>query len=428
MKNLFGICFLAFFVTKSFAQDPNWSFNVSDYQFSMTFTASLNINGTTLSSSNDKVAAFINGEVRGVSGVTYVARLDKYVSYITVYANSNRETINFKIYDSVNNTVVDIAKTINFNIDGNVGSTFQSLSLANPALNNEALITSFSFEGVQEKSISIASNTIDILLPAGTNVTNLIANFTQSNGSEVYVDNISQNSGITAQDFTSSIQYKVLSEDEAILATYTVNVAVEVITVVTDLTVNIASTSNTKINQNPVAITLTTSEEVVALVYEDFLLTNAAIQSLTKIDATNYSLNLIATSQGDFSIELPENKIVTLNNLGNIASNKLTFIYDTMQPFLVSILRKTPAVEITNADELEFVITFNEPVNNVLASDFETVSGGTVNLQKINDTTYIIIVSNIEDYNGTVSVSLKSTTTIKDLVGNPLRISIFKNY
>lgn len=428
MKNLFGICFLVFFVTKSFAQDPSWSFNVSDYQFSMTLTASLNVNGTALSSSNDKVAAFINGEVRGVSGLQYVARLDKYVSYLTVYANSNRETINFKIYDSATDKVIDIAKTINFSIDGNVGNTFQSLSLANPILNNEALFTSFSFDGIQEKSISIATNIIDILLPAETSLTNLVANFTQSNNANVYINNVAQITGNKAQDFTNPIQYQVLSEDESVLTTYTVNVSVEVIIDVKDLTVNIASASNIKINKNPIAVTITTSEEVVTLDYEDFVLENAAIQLLKKIDETNYSLNLIAISQGDFSIELPENKILSLNNLGNIASNKLTFTYDFTKPYLVSILRKTPLLEITNADELEFIATFSEPINTLLVSDFETVLGGVINLQKINDTSYTITISNIENYNGTVSVSLKNATTVKDLVGNPLRISKFKNY
>ena len=176
MKNLFGVLFLVFFTTNSLAQDPDWSFNVSNYQFSMTFTTSLNVNGTTLSSPNDKVAAFINGEVRGVAGVTYIARLDKYVSYITVYANSNNETISFKIYDSKNNQVVNILKTTNFNIDADLGSAFQSYSIANPALNDEATITGFSFNGVSEKSVQITSDTIDVLLPSGTDVRSLVAN------------------------------------------------------------------------------------------------------------------------------------------------------------------------------------------------------------------------------------------------------------
>lgn len=428
MKNLFGILLLGLIVTSGFAQNPNWNVNASNYQFSMTFTTSLNINGTTLSSSNDKVAAFVNGEVRGVAGVTYVSRLNKYVSYLTVYANTNRETINFKIYDSTNDVVVDISKTIQFNIDGNVGSVFQTLSLANPVLNSSADITTFSFDGIQEKSLSISANTIDVLLPPDTDITNLVANFNASNNATVYIDRVLQSSGISVQDFTNPIVYQVLSEDESILKEYTVNVSVEVIVVATDVTLNLTSNSDNLVNINPVEILITASEEIAFLTYEDFLLTNAAIQSITKVNATTYMLNLVAVTDGDFSIEIPENTIVNLNNVGNIASNKLTFTYDSKQPYLLSILRKEPTTAITNADSLEFSVTFNEPVKNVFDTNFQTVSGATLVLQQISNTNYIVTVSNIENYNGTVSISLKNTVNITDLVGNVLRTSTFKNY
>ena len=49
---LFGFCF-----AQVSAQNPNWSVNASNYQYSMTFTTFLNVNGTTLSSVDDKVAA-----------------------------------------------------------------------------------------------------------------------------------------------------------------------------------------------------------------------------------------------------------------------------------------------------------------------------------------------------------------------------------
>ena len=76
--------FLSTFSTKSYGQDPNWSVNPSDFQLSMTFTTFLNVNGTSLTSNNDKVAAFVNGEIRGVANVTYAATAGKYVAYLSV--------------------------------------------------------------------------------------------------------------------------------------------------------------------------------------------------------------------------------------------------------------------------------------------------------------------------------------------------------
>jgi hypothetical protein len=427
MKNLFGVLFLVFFTTNSLAQDPDWSFNVSNYQFSMTFTTSLNVNGTTLSSPNDKVAAFINGEVRGVAGVTYIARLDKYVSYITVYANSNNETISFKIYDSKNNQVVNILKTTNFNIDANLGSAFQSYSIANPALNDEATITGFSFNGVSEKSVQITSDTIDVLLPSGTDVRSLVANFTTSNGAKVLLNGVRLKSNINSNNFTEPITYQVLSENEEVLKEYTLNVIVEIVLILPDFLATLVSASNSIITNKLVAIQLIVSEEITGLKREDFVLTNSVIQSITKVNTNTYDLNLVALSQGGFSIELPENKILTLRNTGNRATNKLSFTLDSQLPYLVSIKRKIPTTESTNADILEFTATFSELVTGVLVTDFETIPGATLSIQKDNDTTYTIVVGNVTNFEGTVSVRLESTNNIKDFLGNPLRTSTFKN-
>ena len=101
IQNFSFIVFICFLVQTIQAQDPNWSVNSANYQYSMTFTSFLNSNGTTLTSSNDQVAAFVNGEIRGVANVQYVASANKYVAYLSVFANTDAETINFKIYDKL---------------------------------------------------------------------------------------------------------------------------------------------------------------------------------------------------------------------------------------------------------------------------------------------------------------------------------------
>lgn len=427
MKNYILIFLLSFYFSNSFAQDPNWSFNVSEYQFNMSFTASLNINGSALSSTNDKVAAFINGEVRGVASVTYVASSDKYVFYLSVFSKSPfGETINFKIYDSVHNKVVQVSRTNIFQLDKQVGSLFQSFSLAAPSLNTTAAITSFSFDSVQEKSVNISDSTIDILVPTGTDINNLVANFTTSPGSSVFIEKVEQESNVTSQNFTHTLRYEVLSEDESTLRDYTVRVTISVI--VSDLTVELTSNANVLVVKNPTEIQLTTSEGILSVKQEDFLLTNAAIVAITNIDATNYTISFMAISRGDFSIQVTESSINTAAGKVNNASNKLTFIYDSKAPFLVSVLRKLPTEATTNENSLEFTATFSEPVSNVLVSNFATVIGATLNLQKVNDATYTITVSNIDSYNGKVSLRLKSETSITDFSGNAIRTSIFKNY
>ena len=59
----------------------------------------------------------------------------------------------------------------------------------------------------------IAGMNISLTVPSGTNVSNLIAQFTASTGSIVKVGNTNQVSGQTANDFTNTVSYVVTAED-----------------------------------------------------------------------------------------------------------------------------------------------------------------------------------------------------------------------
>ena len=415
-----GIC-----CTKAWAQPPNWDLDVTNYQFSMTLTGSLNINGATLSSTNDKVAAFVNGELRGVASVSYVNNAQKYVVFLSIYANANEEEINFKIYNSATDTVVEVDKTIIFQIDDNLGSVFQAISIAQPALQSSANFTSFSLNGVQEKSVIISENSISIVVPENTITTNLIANFTVSDRASVFIDNVLQTTGVSSQNYTSPLVFQVLSEDESTLKEYVVTVEKEVL--ISNLNVELSS-SSFLIAQNPITITLTTTEEVIDINYEDFILENAAIQSITKNDATNYTLQLVALQDGFLTIKMPVDVIKSLQDIPNNASNILQFTYDNSKPYLVSILKKQPNTTITNANTVVFTATFNKAVQNVTPESFQTVAGGVIAVEKVTDTIYTLTVSSLVDYNGLVSVTLNPDHSIKDNFGNLLRTAIFKNY
>jgi hypothetical protein len=409
-----------------FGQDPNWVVNPSNYQHSMTFTAFLSVNGTTLTAANDKVAAFIDDEVRGFANVTYNETNDKYVVYLTVFSNTNNKTISFKVYDSANDAVVDINTTATFLIDGNVGTAFQSLSLANPPLSDEARLTSFSFDGVATNSIQILENSVNVELSENTNVNDLVANFTTSNNSNVYVDRVKQTSGVTTQNYTNPITFLILSEDESATKEYQINVAVE--TVISDLNITLSATQTGLVINKVATIDVQTSEEIKILERDDFSFQNAVLQSINKINARSYTVSIVALNQGDFSVQIPQNSVETLNDKGNNTSNALIFSLDNVKPFLSSVIRKTPTTEITNANSVSFSVVFSEAVNNVSADDFETVTGGNISLQMESNTTYTVTVSNVDTLNGTVFISTKSTTNIVDLAGNTLRTSILKTH
>ena len=218
MKNyIYSTLVLFFIVINAYSQSPSWSVNENNFQYTMSFVAFVNVNGTNLSNVNDKVAAFVNGECRGVTNLTYIASEDSYYAYLTVFSNENNEALNFKIYDSENDEVKDVAKTINFEINEHYGNLFQAFSLANPALNNDAEITDFNFNGIDLNDISFTGSQIRIDLNNSVNVTNLNVVYTLSSGAKLYLGTENQASGNNSIDFSNPIQFQVLSEDQSVL-------------------------------------------------------------------------------------------------------------------------------------------------------------------------------------------------------------------
>jgi hypothetical protein len=407
------------------AQDPNWSVNTASYQYSMTFTSFLNSNGTTLSSTDDRVAAFVNDEIRGVANVVYVASVNKYVAYLSVYANTDNESISFKMYDSVNDVVIDVDKTQNFVIDGNVGGVFQSYSIANPALSNEAVLNSFLFSGITNESQTIVNNKINIVVPLGTAITNLVPDFSLSDGARFFVENVKQISGVTEQDFTNPMLYKIVSEDESKLLEYEVHVTLgNVNTEIPELVLLSDETSFVK--QVPLIVNLKTNVAIYGLKKESISLSNAIVLSINKLDEFNYSLQIVPIQQGLFSIEIFENSVLNNENAGNLISNKLFYTYDLISPYVLSIKREKPINEITNSHTLEFTVIFNEAVENVTASVFETISNTTINVTKETDAKYKVTIAAVNNYLGVVSLNIKSINDIKDKAGNVLINSTIK--
>jgi DNA-directed RNA polymerase subunit L len=420
MKSFFiFLCLLNGIVT--FGQAPDWSFNPRVYNFSMSFTAALNVNGNKLTNENDVVAAFVNDEIRGVGNVSYNANSDKYVVFFNVYANTFGENINFKVYDSTNDTVVNITKTIPFQGNTFVGNVFQSYSIANPTLSNQASLDAFSFQGITEISQSKGSTTYDFVLPSGTDISSLVPIFSIPSNATLFKGFVRQESGGSSQDFSSSITYTVLSADETVKKNYTISVSVSGGS--GNITATLQSSNNSLTNNNIIDISVVLNTSVIAIEKEDFTLVNSVVKSITKQNDLLYSIEIVPINQGSISVTIDEDTLQDANGNINTTSNKLSFIYDNIQPHITNIVRNNPTDEVTDSNTLIFTVTFNEDVQNVTASDFESVSGAQINLTKQTDRIYDITITNIDDYVGAVSLYLKSNNTIIDNASNTVRIT-----
>lgn len=425
MKNSFLFFLLVMLSFNAKAQDPNWSVTPANFQFSMTFTASLNINGNNLNAAEDKVAVFVNEEVRGVASLTYIESVNKHVAFLSAFSNIDNEQLTFKIYNSSENKVYEILEQVNFEIDGNKGGVFQSFSIAKPALNNKATVSLFSFVEVASATVNITDNAIAIELPFGTNLSNLTPEFSLSNGANLFINTTKQISGITSQDFSKTINYSVLSENEAVLNNYTVNVSVAN-KVAENPEILLNSNAGFQVKKAPILVNMASNVPVFGFSKEDVLLTNAIVTSIKMVNQLMYSLEIVPIKQGAFSIEIPENSFANSNNQNNIKSNKLFFNYDIVQPYVLSIKRQNPLLEVIDSNTLIFKVTFSEPVFNVKNLDFISISDAVFSLEKESDAVYLVTITNVEDYVGAVFLNINNNNLIEDKAGN-LLLNGFKN-
>lgn len=224
MRNYIHIAILLFIISNTaFGQSPDWSVNENKFQYTMSFEGFLNVDGKTLTSSNDKVAAFVNGECRGIASPIYVQTEKKYVVYLTVFSNTDNEIVNFKIYDAANNAIKNVEKTKVFENNKHYGDLFQSYSFASPALKSETEIIDFSLKDLKAAK-TIQGSQITLYAGKGTNVTTLNALFELSPGAKLFIGTSNKISGSNSIDFTNPVQFQILSEDQSVVKQWTVTV------------------------------------------------------------------------------------------------------------------------------------------------------------------------------------------------------------
>lgn len=212
------------FVYTTSAQAPNWTVRPSDFQYTMTVTAFLNIEGRTLSSGEDMAAAFVEDETRGVAKLIFIESVNRHLAYLTIYSNKENEEVKFKIYNSSTKEIVGVERTLAFKIDVQHGNAFQAYSLANPELSKEAEIKKFYFSDADTLSTSISEEAVEIEVAYEQDLSAMTPEFVISDGAKMYLDKTLRESGDTTLNFSSPITYSVLSEDESVLNSYQVSV------------------------------------------------------------------------------------------------------------------------------------------------------------------------------------------------------------
>jgi len=79
----------------------DWVYNETQFQYTMSLIAQLEVDGVISIDPNDRLGAFVNGENRGYVNLKYVESLDKYMAFLNIYSNNALgESIEFRIWDA----------------------------------------------------------------------------------------------------------------------------------------------------------------------------------------------------------------------------------------------------------------------------------------------------------------------------------------
>jgi len=215
----------AVFAFKGTAQ-PNWELNPQDYEFSMTITGKVNTDGFFSDDENDMVAAFANGKCRGFAKSLYENFENGYFVYLMVYSNSPFEKITFKIFDASENEVVETSDSANFVINNIMGSIDSPFIFSSSQLSNEAKMISFGITRQVGETL-IEGNSIYLKGSSTITLTEIAADFSISEGATVFVNGIGQESNVTANNFSSPVEYVVVSASLTDTTFYTVNILLD---------------------------------------------------------------------------------------------------------------------------------------------------------------------------------------------------------
>jgi len=96
-----------------------WQVNPGDFEHVMTVTAIATVNGVVTNNIENVVAAFVNGECRGVVSPMMVGSTAVY--FLMVRANTQGETVNLRLYYAEKDTLLDFINTLSFSSLASIG-------------------------------------------------------------------------------------------------------------------------------------------------------------------------------------------------------------------------------------------------------------------------------------------------------------------
>ncbi len=100
----------------------NWSVDPTRFEHTMTVVGMLAAGGQNATLESHEIGVFAGNELRGSAQAIYIEPLDAYQLFLTVYANTSGEQLQFKLFDGASGSVGDLTETLFFTANQHSGS------------------------------------------------------------------------------------------------------------------------------------------------------------------------------------------------------------------------------------------------------------------------------------------------------------------
>ncbi|BFP42030.1 hypothetical protein FGF1_28750 [Flavobacteriaceae bacterium GF1] len=243
-------------------------------------------------------------------------------------------------------------------------------------------ITAFNFsEQLGETTIDPDNHTVTLEVVNGTDLTNLVATFTVSDGTSVEVNDVDQESEVTPNDFTNPVSYKVISPRGQVEKLWTVTVmeSQRPFVHITPGTVGEPFEFVGGNVQGAFPITITFSTKVTGFEESDVQVTNGELREFELEDpnTSTYTTWVRPTGGGDITITVPENVAMDEAGINQNLAKSIFVGYNTSLSVTITGVSYTNsqneitltirfATDITGFDESDIIYSDNTSLNNFI--------------------------------------------------------------
>ena len=208
--------------------------------------------------------------------------------------------------------------------------------------------------------------------------------------------------------------------------TGTENVASDVFSIVSDRTapsIIISSSVASPTNSSTIELNIEFDEAVSGFDLSDIVLSNATVSNLNTTNNIIYTVELLATNEGEITVDINAGIAQDDAGNGNIAASQFSIVFDGSSP---TISINSYVGDTIRSADFTVEIEFSEEVNNFEISDIEIVNAGITNMTSTDSISFTLETSAIAD--GLVTIFIPQDVCVDNAGNNNLESEQFSTY